>query len=59
VERRPARHRLHALIDPNVREPADTVRAALAQARVTARVDVADASLEDVFRGGGTRSGTP
>jgi ABC-2 type transport system ATP-binding protein len=41
--------RLHALIDPNVREPADTVRAALAQARVTARVDVADASLEDVF----------
>ena len=41
--------RLHALIDPNVADPAATVGAALSRSGVAARVEVADASLEDVF----------
>jgi ABC-2 type transport system ATP-binding protein len=41
--------RLHALIDPKVRDPADAVRAALSRSGVRAEVEVAEASLEDVF----------
>jgi ABC-2 type transport system ATP-binding protein len=41
--------RLHALIDPSVAEPAGSVRAALSRSGVDARVEVAEASLEDVF----------
>jgi ABC-2 type transport system ATP-binding protein len=41
--------RLHALIDPKVPDPAATVRAALSHSGVAARVEVAEASLEDVF----------
>ncbi|HKA14632.1 MAG TPA: ABC transporter ATP-binding protein [Myxococcota bacterium] len=41
--------RLHALIDPAVADPAAAVRAALSQSGVEARVEVAEASLEDVF----------
>jgi ABC-2 type transport system ATP-binding protein len=41
--------RLHALIDPHVADPDASVRAALSQAGVAARVEVAPASLEDVF----------
>ncbi len=41
--------RLHALIDPEVQDPGDAVRAALSHAGVEARVQVAEASLEDVF----------
>jgi ABC-2 type transport system ATP-binding protein len=41
--------RLHALIDPHAADPAAAVRAALSQAGVEAQVEVAPASLEDVF----------
>ena len=41
--------RLHALIDPKVRDPAEAVRAALSRSGVSAEVEVAEASLEDVF----------
>jgi ABC-2 type transport system ATP-binding protein len=41
--------RLHALIDPHVEDPAAAVRAALSRSGVDARVEVAPASLEDVF----------
>ena len=41
--------RLHALVDPAVAEPAESVRAALSRSGVDARVEVAEASLEDVF----------
>jgi len=41
--------RLHALIDPKVPDPAGTVSAALSHSGVAARVEVAEASLEDVF----------
>ncbi len=41
--------RLHVLIDPHVGDPEAAVRAALAQSGVEARVEVAAASLEDVF----------
>jgi ABC-2 type transport system ATP-binding protein len=41
--------RLHALLDPALARPAETVERALAAARVAARVHVVGASLEDVF----------
>jgi ABC-2 type transport system ATP-binding protein len=41
--------RLHALIDPKVPDPAAAVRAALSRSGVDAEVEVAPASLEDVF----------
>jgi ABC-2 type transport system ATP-binding protein len=41
--------RLHALIDPNVPDPAASVRAALSHSGVEAEVEIAPASLEDVF----------
>jgi ABC-2 type transport system ATP-binding protein len=41
--------RLHALIDPDVADPAAAVRAALTHSGVEAQVVVAPASLEDVF----------
>ena len=41
--------RLHALLDPDVPEPAALIRKALAAAGLEARVDATDASLEDVF----------
>jgi ABC-2 type transport system ATP-binding protein len=41
--------RLHALVAPDAREPVALLRQALAAARVTARVEIAPASLEDVF----------
>jgi len=41
--------RLHALIDPAIADPAGAVRAALSHSGVDARVEVAEASLEDVF----------
>jgi len=41
--------RLHALIDPVVPDPAAAVSAALSHSGVEARVEVARASLEDVF----------
>jgi ABC-2 type transport system ATP-binding protein len=49
--------RLHALIDPNVRDPADAVRAALSRSGVAAQVEVAPASLEDVFVAATTERG--
>jgi ABC-2 type transport system ATP-binding protein len=51
--------RLHALIDPEVAEPADSVRAALSRSGVAARVEVASASLEDVFVAATTDRGAP
>ena len=41
--------RLHALVDPSVADPDERVREALSQAGVEALVEVAEASLEDVF----------
>jgi len=41
--------RLHALLDPDVPEPAALIRNALAAAGLEARVDATEASLEDVF----------
>jgi ABC-2 type transport system ATP-binding protein len=49
--------RLHALIDPEVRDPADAVRAALSRSGVDAEVEVAEASLEDVFVAATTERG--
>ena len=49
--------RLHALIDPNVRDPAAAVRAALSRSGVAADVEVAPASLEDVFVAATTERG--
>ena len=50
--------RLHALIDPKVRDPAEAVRAALSRSGVSAEVEVAEASLEDVFVAATTERGT-
>jgi ABC-2 type transport system ATP-binding protein len=41
--------RLHALVAPDAREPDARLRHALAAAGIAARVELADASLEDVF----------
>jgi ABC-2 type transport system ATP-binding protein len=41
--------RLHALVAPEASEPDTRLRRALAAARVAARVEIAPASLEDVF----------
>jgi ABC-2 type transport system ATP-binding protein len=41
--------RLHALLEPNLDDPAGRVRKALARADVTASVEATPASLEDVF----------
>jgi len=49
--------RLHALIDPTVRDPADAVRAALSRSGVDAEVEIAEASLEDVFVAATTQRG--
>jgi ABC-2 type transport system ATP-binding protein len=49
--------RLHALIDPELAEPAESVRATLARSGVEARVEVAEASLEDVFVAATTERG--
>ena len=49
--------RLHALIDPKVPDPAAAVRAALSQSGVDAEVEVAPASLEDVFVAATTERG--
>jgi ABC-2 type transport system ATP-binding protein len=51
--------RLHALIDPNAPDPAGAVRATLSRAGVAARVEVAQASLEDVFVAATTDRGAP
>ena len=51
--------RLHALIDPNVRDPQDAVRAALSRSGVSAEVELAEASLEDVFVAATTERGAP
>jgi hypothetical protein len=48
---------LHALIDPNVRDPQDAVRAALSRSGVRAEVELAEASLEDVFVAATTERG--
>jgi ABC-2 type transport system ATP-binding protein len=49
--------RLHALIDPKVPDPTAMVRAALSDSGVDARVEVAAASLEDVFVAATTERG--
>ena len=49
--------RLHALIDPAVADAEAAVRAALSQSGVNARVEVAVASLEDVFVAATTERG--
>jgi ABC-2 type transport system ATP-binding protein len=53
--------RLHVLVDPNLPEPVATIEVALTSAGVVSRVEVAKASLEDVFvaatRMRGARSG--
>ncbi len=49
--------RLHALIDPAVADPSAAVRATLSQSGVEASVEVAEASLEDVFVAATTERG--
>jgi ABC-2 type transport system ATP-binding protein len=49
--------RLHALIDPKVHDPVDAVRTALSHSGVDADVEVAEASLEDVFVAATTERG--
>ena len=49
--------RLHALIDPTIADPDAAVRAALSGSGVDARVEVAEASLEDVFVAATTERG--
>jgi ABC-2 type transport system ATP-binding protein len=41
--------RLHALIDPQTPDPGELVRGKLAEAGIAARVEIVQASLEDVF----------
>ncbi len=40
---------LHALVDPQLQQPAETVSAHLARSGLTAQVELTEASLEDVF----------